>query len=188
MTKQPACAHLSVAYKTTEVGNTVTAAWWACVECGKRFVPEVKREYVYEYPEGTEKPIEDSIILRLLELDELIVFFDHPYLSSDDNRNRKEDHTVALMVNCSDHFAWGCADSEPIPDEYALLELWKLVEANPRWGAMQWCSKRRNQRPQKPVEKRMRETGGWSDLMESLPMNRMDRDLWGKPADGGVNA
>lgn len=77
------------------------------------------------------------------------------------------DPTLALLLNCSDTFAWGCADAEPITleDLPALYTAWQTGV----YGTTSWVCKKRGRRPQAPLEKRMREAGAWDDEMEALP-------------------
>lgn len=60
-----------------------------------------------------------------------------------------------IAVNCSDVFAWGCADCEELP--FSELEncyrMWRDGEANGYDGLMAWCMIRRKELPQKPVLK-----------------------------------
>lgn len=83
--------------------------------------------------------------------------------------------TIGLFVNCSDVFAWGCADCEPAPlvgwgeDE----DFWRLYEmARTDWGSAKWVALKRKLRPQKPVEARIRKLGLWDDEWDSLPARR----------------
>lgn len=80
--------------------------------------------------------------------------------------------TVVLFVNCSDLFSWGCADGEELPyDE--IIPLYKAWKSR-LWGVNRWCCLRRGERPQKCVEKRMREAGEWDSEMEKLPQLAME--------------
>lgn len=63
-----------------------------------------------------------------------------------------------LYVNCSDVFAWGCADAEDYVDN-DLLALFKLYLQEPSWGAALWCMIQRKERPQRPVEEAIRKNG-----------------------------
>lgn len=67
---------------------------------------------------------------------------------------------ITIHVNCNDIFAWGCADSEDLlHDEIKdLYEHWRKDDC---WGPAIWCIKKRQMRPQKPVEKAIREHGVW---------------------------
>lgn len=81
--------------------------------------------------------------------------------------------TTVLFVNCNDVFAWGCADAEPLPvDEIAAL--YRMVKADPVYGSTKWCCKRRNEKPQPPLQGRMKEDGAWDDELEGLPENYCD--------------
>lgn len=84
-------------------------------------------------------------------------------------------HSVFLRVNCSDIFAWACSDAEDLP-ENQILPLYKMVKADPHWGDTKWCCMRRNQKPQPPVEKMMREAGAWDEMMDKLGPNTMDAE------------
>lgn len=63
-----------------------------------------------------------------------------------------------IYVNCSDVFAWGCADAEDFNDEQ-LLPLFKLFKKDQSWGTAMWCMIQRKERPQKPVEDAIRKSG-----------------------------
>lgn len=81
-----------------------------------------------------------------------------------------------LLANCSDVFAWGCADCEPVSpkDIASLYENWKL---NAIWGPVAWACKKRNMQPQSPIRKKMEDAGCWSQSIESLPGNSYDAYL-----------
>jgi hypothetical protein len=51
------------------------------------------------------------------------------------------------------------------------------VKKEPRWGAAKWCAIRRDQKPQPPVIRRMKEDGVWDDVMESLGENTLDAEV-----------
>lgn len=80
-----------------------------------------------------------------------------------------------LMVNCSDVFAWGCADAEDIPclgfndeEEKPFWELYELVRKNPKWGSTQWTILKRQLRPQLAVEKLLKEDNSWLPEFEEF--------------------
>lgn len=82
---------------------------------------------------------------------------------------------IVPMVNCSDVFAWGCADAEDIPllgfddeMEKPFWDLYEMVRGDPKWGSTQWCILKRKQRPQKPVERDMRDQGVWLPEFDQL--------------------
>lgn len=80
----------------------------------------------------------------------------------------------ALFVQCSDVFAWGCADCEPAPlagfgQDEEVVKLYETIRATPgNWGGAAWCIDKRQMRPQKPVEKAMREAGAWRPEWDTL--------------------
>jgi hypothetical protein len=78
---------------------------------------------------------------------------------------------MRLVVNANDVFAWGCADAEEFGDAdvEALYSAW--VEGK----VTKWLCKKRNEKPQPPLEQRMRERGDWDDELEALPCNYTDR-------------
>jgi hypothetical protein len=104
--------------------------------------------------------------LALLLADEVVFANEREYLWEDKSRGR----TVVLYVLCNDVFAWGCADTEDLPLS-EVGNLYRMHRADPRYGATKWCCLRRNERPQKPVERGMRELGAWDEAMEALPLN-----------------
>lgn len=85
----------------------------------------------------------------------------------------EQPETVVLFVNCNDVFAWGCADAEDLPygEIAAVYEAWEHPSG---WGVERWCCIRRNEKPQRPVEERIRGDGAWDAVMEALPENRYD--------------
>lgn len=89
--------------------------------------------------------------------------------------NGSVEHFV-LLANCSDVFAWGCADCEPVsPKDIAgLYESWKV---NATWGPVAWACKKRNMQPQSPVRVKMEVAGCWGSDLESLPGNGYDAYL-----------
>jgi hypothetical protein len=80
--------------------------------------------------------------------------------------NWTKDKTT-LHVSCNDLFAWGCADAEDILHS-EISELYSMYRKDPIWGASAWCIKKRNLMPQSPVEKKMRESGVWNDLLDEI--------------------
>lgn len=74
---------------------------------------------------------------------------------------------ITLHVNCSDVFAWACADSEDITYS-EITELYEMWKKDNTWGSAAWCIKKRKERPQKPVEDRMTKAGIWNieDLLK----------------------
>lgn len=79
-----------------------------------------------------------------------------------------------IAVNCNDLFAWACADCEYV-DEKGVVELWKEVCDDPKWGSTRWSCLHRGQPPQKPIRERMKAEGAWCERMAAL-MDGMDDD------------
>ncbi len=85
---------------------------------------------------------------------------------------------VLLSVNCSDVFAWGVSESEPLPfDE--LEDLYGHWLKDRRHGADVWCMVRRREMPQRPVEEAIRKAGVWD-----LDALRVERGLRPNHYDG----
>lgn len=82
---------------------------------------------------------------------------------------------ISIAVQCSDVFAWACADAEPLPyDE--IERLWRMWKKDEHWGPAVWCMLRRRQMPQKPVEDLIRKHGIWD--LDSLNLNENTQDQW----------
>lgn len=63
---------------------------------------------------------------------------------------------LMLFVNCSDAFAWGCADLEQVtPDNVDVLE--RSVEEAGMDGALLFCARVRRMRPQGAMYKHIAE-------------------------------
>ena len=69
--------------------------------------------------------------------------------------------TTAMAVDCSDVFAWGCADDEDMNyrDIEAVYGFWKK---DPIWGTAVWCMTKRKELPQRPVADRIKKAGIWA--------------------------
>ncbi len=122
----------------------------------------------------------EDMLAKLL-LDEVVFANSRDYYY----KGEMDGHTVVLFVNCNDVFAWACADSEDI----AYDDITALFEAHmkdKRFGSDKWCCQRRQQKPQAPLEKMMREAGSWDDKMEQLPANKYD--LGRKAGKGWIEA
>jgi hypothetical protein len=65
---------------------------------------------------------------------------------------------TAILVNCNDIFAWGCADAERI-SFYDIKKLYDLWKQYPVWGPALWCMIQRREMPQDPVAESMRGHG-----------------------------
>jgi hypothetical protein len=81
---------------------------------------------------------------------------------------------VTLCVNVNDIFAWACADAEDFPTDQ-IQAVYDAHKSGP-WGTARWACIRRNQRPQPPVEARMKAEGAWDDVLDALPPNTQDAE------------
>lgn len=81
--------------------------------------------------------------------------------------------TTCFYVDCSDVFAWGSADSEPVAwgeeEGSELTGLYEEWHANHRWGATRWCIKKRSIRPMYAVVLQLKDAGLWDDLPALKP-------------------
>lgn len=131
------------------------------------------REYYCDGNDGSKIPIEEAMVAKLLD-DDVLFCNSRKYVDFHTNEIRPE--TLVLFVLCNDVFAWGCADAEEITlDE--VPNLFELHEKNPKFGSVQWVCVKRNEKPQNPVVKWMKDHDGWNEVMESLPENQYDKLL-----------
>ena len=100
-----------------------------------------------------EKIFEVEEAVALLLINEVIFLNSHHWEKEWPDRARK---TTSLNVNCSDIFAWGCADAEEICVDDEIEDLYRMWKDNPTWGSALWCMMKRREMPQKPVEEDMR--------------------------------
>lgn len=121
---------------------------------------------VFEF--GGEQHLDEGRAVAELLLDGVLFVNSRKYLCYDGKTERPA--TLVLFVNCNDIFAWACADAEQV-EMKELLDLYQMHVADKKWGAAKWCCKKRNQRPQYPVERDMRADGSWDDTMEKLCRN-----------------
>lgn len=143
---------------TIEDGDVYWEMNWGSNDLGK---PE--KEMIFN---------EEKALARLLG--EGIIFVNSHWWEDDWPDQAKK--ITSLNVNCNDIFAWACADGEEVEfDEIqALYDLW---HKDRRWGAAKWCAIKRNQKPQPPVIKAMKENGSWDDVMEHLEKNYQDAEV-----------
>lgn len=112
------------------------------------------------FPEkpAQEQMFEESMALARLLAHEVIFLNSHWWEETWPEEARKQ---VALCVNCSDVFAWGCADAEGLLyDE--IQDLYDHWIKDPSWGAAVWCVKKRKEMPQKPVFDAIQKAGIWN--------------------------
>ena len=129
------------------------------------------------------KKVADHEAMAAHFLEENILFLNsRKYVCGEKDDTISKNETLLLFLNCNDVFVWGYADAEGVSyDE--LPELFALYESNPKCGTIQWVCMKRNQKPQAPIVKYMKENNGWNEVMESLPENKYDaycKDKFGK--------
>lgn len=119
------------------------------------------------YPDkpAQEQMLKEEDALGILLIEDVIFVTSHWFKEDWPEEARK---SIALIVNCNDVFAWACADGEHLPHS-EIGNLYRRHLADPVWGSTIWCCLRRNERPQLPVEKKMREAGVWNEEMDGLP-------------------
>lgn len=127
-----------------------------------------KYMYIINPNTGKEELVVENAIKALWDADTL---YELPLHFQDTNGEWVD--SIGLFVNCNDMFWWGCADCEPVSwDEIqSLYELCFDRQGNKkRWGSVIWACRKRQMRPQHPVEKDMRADGAWTDELEALPV------------------
>lgn len=105
----------------------------------------------------TEEVFEADRALALLLINEAVSLNSHHWMDAWPKDARA---TVHLGVNCSDVFAWGCADSEDAVHA-DLEDVYRHWARDPIWGCAVWSMIRRQQMPQRPVERDIRAAGIW---------------------------
>jgi hypothetical protein len=116
---------------------------------------------------------EDAMIAYML-LDEVLWTRSAHYTGNKDSQYEFHGKGTIVLLGCNDVFAWGCSDSEELQHD-KVPELFMLWHENHRWGPAKWCCIKRNEKPQRPVEKAMREVGIWDAQMDALPENQYDK-------------
>ena len=120
---------------------------------------QVKSDGTRMYPDHpeTEMVFEIEKAVAHLIINDVIFLNSHHWEKEWAEKARK---STALLVNCNDLFAWGCADAEEISTEDKEVEtLYRMWKQNPVWGPSLWCMVKRREMPQNPVAKAMRDIG-----------------------------
>jgi hypothetical protein len=108
--------------------------------------------------------VHTSALVELLA-DDVLFCNSFPFLYHGNATPQSE--TLVLFVNCSDLFAWGCADAESVTyDELETLYAWWRKSPI---GSQIWCCLKRKMRPQPPVERDWKEKGLWVVELDMLP-------------------
>jgi hypothetical protein len=119
------------------------------------------------------KEINENFALAHLLINE-IIFINSYWFKEEWNETDKT--IIAICVNCSDIFAWGCADAEKLPHN-EIQNLYEHWIKDPSWGSAVWCMKIRNELPQKPVYDMIMEEGIWDLDKMNLDKNKYD-EYW----------
>ena len=106
-----------------------------------------------------------------------VLFANYRNYSHDNKNFTKDGCTIILFMNCSDVFAWGCADAEDVSSEEELKQLYDLCVKYPNMGSSIWACLKRGEKPQSPVAKRMKELNEWDISLDNLLDNKYDACL-----------
>lgn len=110
-------------------------------------------------------------------IDRSVLFPNYRSYGHNDENFTNDGRTIVLYMNCSDVFAWGCADAEDVSSEEELKQLYDLCVKYPRYGGSIWACLKRNEKPQSPIEKKMKDCNEWPKELDSLPENKYDTFL-----------
>ena len=114
-----------------------------------------------------------NLALAQLLIDEKAFVNEREISDGGDNQGRN----VVVFLICNDLFAWACADGENITRK-ELQDIYEHHMKDKIYGTDIWVMKKRNEKPQKPMEKAMKESGTW-DLFDvdnlGLENNTSDR-------------
>jgi len=125
----------------------------------KKFL--LKDEDIFFEHDGEEFCVADIIVAELLNNEVLMC------LGAQDQDGKS---TIGIFLNCSDVFAWGCADCEPITQE-DLPSLYRMCRADPKYGDIKWVCKKANLQPQRALADIMKAAGCWEPWMDELGKN-----------------
>lgn len=145
------------------------------IECGKIPHPDIIISKWKNKDNVIEEYFNKELALAALLMEEHI-FLNTCWMNKDWPEEAKKQ--IKVCVNCSDIFAWGTADAEPL----LLSELRDIYEhyvKDNKWGTAIWCIKKRRELPQAPVLKKIEEEGIWD--LETL---KKEHDLRNNYYDG----
>ena len=138
------------------------------------YMPEEPLEPIYKITrDGVESfdfEIDEALAILLIEGH---VFVNSPWWIKEWPEEARKG--FAVLVNCNDVFAWGCADAETcLFSEFE--DLFEHYVKDKIWGPSIWCIKKRGILPQKPVFKKIEELGIW-DLGSMNLSKGVDGDI-----------
>jgi hypothetical protein len=135
-----------------------------------------KATYIHEIPEegiivkgkyNGKEEIEYGKALAVLLLEDKVILNNHWWIEEWDEEFKK---LFSINLNCSDVFAWGCADTESFVFS-ELEDVFNHYEKDNNWGTEVWCIKKRNMLPQQPVFDKIQKDGIWDLTQMNLEKN-----------------
>ena len=104
-----------------------------------------------------------------------VLFANYRVYSYNEDKLNKDGKTIVLFANCSDVFAWGCADAEDVSNEEELKSLYDYCEKYGGYeGRTIWACMKRKEQPQAPVAKYLKSANCWPIELDSLHESRYD--------------
>lgn len=125
----------------------------------------MKPEFEVDCEYGGDRFFDETLAVAELLYNDVCFVNTRKYLSIE---GAVQPSTVVVFAICNDAFAWACADAEEIDNVEGLWRAWKQDGED---GVIRWIALKRNARPIKPHEERMRRNGSWTIEMDALPMN-----------------
>ena len=123
-------------------------------------------EICYGFKDNGVVDYDPEKILAILLLEDQVFLNSHHYMAKWPEDAKQ---SISVNANCSDVFAWACADAEPV----MYSELTDLFEHHLKDrvdGVSVWCIKKRNMMPQKPYYDAIMASGKWDlDTMGLKP-------------------
>ena len=127
-------------------------------------------EFDYMNPDR-ETRFDDALALADLLRHE-VVFINSSWWKKDFSEESK--NLISVHVNCSDVFAWGCADAVELP--YDEIEtVWRMWQKDEEWGPAVWAIIKRKEMPQDAVKARIQRRGIWNLDELNLTENTTDQ-------------
>lgn len=108
-----------------------------------------------------EMMFDENHALVILIANNVVFLNDYWWKSESANWPDSACKTFSINVNCSDIFAWGCADSEDLLF-HDLASLYDHYIKDPIFGSSIWCIKKRNMMPQKIIKDKIHKAGIWN--------------------------
>jgi hypothetical protein len=133
---------------------------------------EVYFTFTYQGKEETDFNPEKAIA-QLVSND--VLFSNFRTYSYNKDKLTNDGTTIVLFANCSDVFAWGCADAEDVSSEEELKSLYDYCEKYGGYeGRTIWACMKRKEQPQEAVAKYLKERNCWPKELDSLHESRYD--------------